>query len=179
MSASRSSAGVPARRAGPEVVPEVYVALGSNVAPERHLGCAARELAREFPGTRFSARYRNRAAGGEGADFINLAAAFSTTLPVTEVRSRLRAIEERCGRSRTVPAVGPPAIDLDLLLYGDLVCAEPDLRLPRPELLTHAYLLGPLAELAPQRRHPTAQLTFAELWQRFDRSMHPLERLPS
>ena len=160
-------------------MPEVYVALGSSVAPERHIGCAVRELSREFPGTRFSAWYRNRPAVGEGADFINLAAAFSTALPVGEVRSRLRAIEQRCGRSRTGPPTRPPAIDLDLLLYGDLVCTEPGLKLPRPELLTCAYLLGPLAELAPDRRHPTAQLTFAELWQRFDRSLHPLERLPA
>jgi 2-amino-4-hydroxy-6-hydroxymethyldihydropteridine diphosphokinase len=160
-------------------VPEVFVAAGSNVSPERHLACAVRELAREFPGVRFSGWYRNRAATGAGADFINLAAGFGTALPLAEVRSRLRAIEERCGRSRARSAPRPPALDLDLLLYGDLVCAQPDLELPRPELLTRAYLLGPLAELAPAVRHPTARLTFAELWQRFDRSVHPLERVPS
>ena len=74
-------------------MPEVYVAAGSNVAPERHLACAARELAREFPGVRFSPWYRNRAADAPGADFINLAAGFSTALPVREVQARLRAIE--------------------------------------------------------------------------------------
>jgi 2-amino-4-hydroxy-6-hydroxymethyldihydropteridine diphosphokinase len=160
-------------------VPDVYVALGSNVAPERHLACAMRELAREFPGARFSAWYRNRAAGGEGADFINLAAGFTTGLPLAGVRARLRLIEERCGRSRAAAAPRPPALDLDLLLYGDLVCAQADFELPRPELLTRAYILGPLAELAPEARHPTARLSFAELWQRFDTAAHPLERLPS
>jgi 2-amino-4-hydroxy-6-hydroxymethyldihydropteridine diphosphokinase len=163
-------------------MPEVYVAAGSNVAPERHLACAARELAREFPGVRFSPWYRNRAADAGGADFINLAAGFSTALPVREVQARLRQIEERCGRSRTAQPPGtaqPPALDLDLLLYGDLVCEEPSLTLPRPELLTRAYMLGPLAALAPQALHPTAQLSIAELWQRFDRSAHPLEPLPS
>jgi 2-amino-4-hydroxy-6-hydroxymethyldihydropteridine diphosphokinase len=159
-------------------VPDVYVSAGSNIAPERHLACAVRELEREFPGVRFSAWYRNRAAGDEGADFTNLAAVFTTALPVAEVRSRLRAIEERCGRSRSPRAPRPPPIDLDLLLYGDLVSTDPDLELPRPELLTRAYVLGPLAELAPGVRHPTAQLTFAELWQRFDGTRHPLERVP-
>jgi 2-amino-4-hydroxy-6-hydroxymethyldihydropteridine diphosphokinase len=100
-------------------------------------------------------------------------------LPLRDVRACLRSIEERCGRSRREPSPLPPPLDLDLLLYGDLVCAEPGLELPRPELLTRAYVLGPLAELAPTARHPTAQLTFAELWQRFDRAVHPLERLPS
>ena len=160
-------------------MPDVYVAAGSNVSPERHLACAVRELAREFPAARFSGWYRNRPAGGEGADFINLAAAFGTALSVAEVRSRLRAIEERCGRSRARSAPRPPTLDIDLLLYGDLVCTEPDLELPRPELLTRAYLLGPLAELAPMARHPTIQLTFAELWRRFDGTRHPLERVPS
>jgi 2-amino-4-hydroxy-6-hydroxymethyldihydropteridine diphosphokinase len=160
-------------------VPEVFVGAGSNVAAEEHLKCAVRELVREFPGTRFSAWYRNRAVGGAGADFINFAAGFMTSLAAGEVRARLRAIEERCGRSRTAPSLRPPPLDLDLLVYGDLVSAEPGLELPRPELLTRAYFLGPLAELAPQARHPTTQLTFAELWQRFDRAAHPLERLPS
>jgi 2-amino-4-hydroxy-6-hydroxymethyldihydropteridine diphosphokinase len=159
-------------------VPEVFVAAGSNVAAGQHLRCAARELSAEFPGARFSAWYRNRAADGVGADFVNLAAGFDTSLPLREVRARLRDIEERCGRSREWPVPRPPPLDLDLLLYGDLVCVEPGFELPRPELLTRAYMLGPLAELAPQARHPTAQLSFAELWQRFDRAAHPLERLP-
>jgi 2-amino-4-hydroxy-6-hydroxymethyldihydropteridine diphosphokinase len=159
-------------------MPDVYVAAGSNFAAERHLKCAVRELAREFAGVRYSAWYRNRAADGAGADFVNFAAGFSTALPPEQVRARLRAIEERCGRSRAADAPRPPALDLDLLLYGDLVCAEADLELPRPELLSRAYLLGPLAELAPEVRHPTARLSLAELWRRFDATSHPLERLP-
>jgi 2-amino-4-hydroxy-6-hydroxymethyldihydropteridine diphosphokinase len=160
-------------------VPEVFVGAGSNVAAEQHLRCAVREIVREFPGARFSAWYRNRAADNAGADFINFVAGFSTALPLRDVRACLRSIEERCGRSRREPSQLPPPLDLDLLLYGDLICAEPGLELPRPELLTRAYVLGPLAELAPTARHPAAQLTFAELWQRFDRAAHPLERLPS
>jgi 2-amino-4-hydroxy-6-hydroxymethyldihydropteridine diphosphokinase len=157
-------------------VPEVYVAAGSNVAPERHLACAVAELGREFPGARCSPWYRNRAVGAGGADFINLVAGFSTTLPLREVQAQLRAIENRCGRVREGNGAGsPPALDLDLLLYGDLVCDEPGLTLPRPELLTRAYMLGPLAELAPQVMHPTAHRTIVELWRGFDRSAHPLE----
>ncbi|MGH8131614.1 MAG: 2-amino-4-hydroxy-6-hydroxymethyldihydropteridine diphosphokinase [Steroidobacteraceae bacterium] len=159
-------------------MPAVYVAAGSNIEPGRHLALAVAELMREFPGTRCSSWYRNRAVGFSGEDFINLAAAFNTELPVRAVLGRLQAIETRCGRGRAAPRWAPRSMDLDVLLYGELVCDEPGLKLPRPDLLRRAYMLGPLAELAPQVRHPTAHLTIGELWQRFDRDAHPLERVP-
>jgi 2-amino-4-hydroxy-6-hydroxymethyldihydropteridine diphosphokinase len=158
-------------------VPQVYVAAGSNVAPERHMSQAVAELERAFPGVRFSSWYRNRALGFEGEDFINLVAGFTTTLPVRTVLERLHAIEARCGRPRDAPRWAPRSMDLDVLLYGDLVCEEPGLKLPRPDLVKRAYMLGPLAELAPEVMHPTAGLSVGELWRRFDREAHPLERL--
>jgi 2-amino-4-hydroxy-6-hydroxymethyldihydropteridine diphosphokinase len=158
-------------------VPEVYVAAGSNVAPERNLTCALGELAREFPGARFSPWYRNRALGFSGEDFINLVAGFDTGLPVYALKERLQAIELRCGREPGAPRWAPRPMDLDVLLYGDLVCDEPGLKLPRPDLLRRAYMLGPLAALAPQVRHPTARLSIGELWQGFDQCAHPLERV--
>ena len=160
-------------------MPAVYVAAGSNVEPERHLALAVAQLAQEFPGARSSPWYRNRAVGFEGADFINLVVGFTTSLPVRAVLERLHAIEARCGRARDARRWAPRTMDLDVLLYGDLVCDEPGLRLPRPDLLRRAYMLGPLAALAPEVSHPTAQLTIGELWQRFDRCAHPLERLPA
>ncbi|HUJ54044.1 MAG TPA: 2-amino-4-hydroxy-6-hydroxymethyldihydropteridine diphosphokinase [Steroidobacteraceae bacterium] len=158
-------------------MPAVYVAAGSNVAPERNLERAVEELEREFPGTRFSPWYRNRAVGFTGDDFINLVAGFDTTLPVHAVLARLHAIESRCGRPRDAPRWAPRTMDLDVLLYGDLVCDEPGLKLPRPDLLKRAYVLGPLAQLAPGVLHPTAGATIGELWQRFDQSAHPLEQV--
>jgi 2-amino-4-hydroxy-6-hydroxymethyldihydropteridine diphosphokinase len=160
-------------------VPAVYVAAGSNVEPGRHLALAMAELTREFPGARSSPWYRNRAVGFEGADFINLVVGFATALPVRAVLERLHAIEARCGRERDAPRWAPRTMDLDVLLYGELVCDEPGLKLPRPDLLKRAYMLGPLAALAPEVRHPTAHLTIGELWQRFDRAAHPLEPLPA
>ncbi|HEX4649562.1 MAG TPA: 2-amino-4-hydroxy-6-hydroxymethyldihydropteridine diphosphokinase [Steroidobacteraceae bacterium] len=160
-------------------MPDVYVAAGSNVEPERNLARAVTELGREFPGARFSPWYRNRAAGFEGDDFINLVVGFDTTLTVRALLERLHAIEELCGRPRAAPRWAPRTMDLDVLLFGDLVCDEPGLRLPRPDLLKRAYMLGPLAALAPEVRHPTAGLTIGELWRRFDQAAHPLERLTS
>jgi len=160
-------------------VPPVYVAVGSNVEPERNLALATSELRREFPDVRFSPWYRNRAVGFEGADFINLAAGFTTMLPVHEVVSRLQAIESLCGRPREAPRWAPRSMDLDILLYGDMVCDEPRLKLPRPDLLKRAFMLGPLAALAPGLVHPVEKVTIAELWQRFDRAAHPLVAVSS
>jgi 2-amino-4-hydroxy-6-hydroxymethyldihydropteridine diphosphokinase len=158
-------------------VPAVYIAAGSNIEPERHLTRAVAELEREFPGAAFSRWYRNRAVGFAGDDFINLAAGFDTELPVRALIERLHAIERLCGRARAAPRWAPRTMDLDVLLYGDLICDAPDLRLPRPDLLRRAYMLGPLAELAPGVVHPTAHATVGELWRRFDRAAHPLEPL--
>jgi len=155
-------------------MPQVYVAAGSNIEPERHLAMAVRELERQFPGMRCSPWYRNTAVGFEGEDFINFVSAFPTHLPVNEVLQRLHAIETLCGRPREAPRWAPRSMDLDVLLYGDLVCQEPHLKLPRPDLLKRAYMLGPLADLAPDLVHPTEKQTIGELWQRFDRAAHPL-----
>ena len=65
-------------------------------------------------------------------------------------------------------------MDLDILLYGETVCDEPRLKLPRPDLLKRAFMLGPLAALAPGLVHPVEKVTIAELWRRFDRAAHPL-----
>jgi 2-amino-4-hydroxy-6-hydroxymethyldihydropteridine diphosphokinase len=160
-------------------MPDVYVAAGSNVEPEKHLAAAVRELAAFFPDVRSSSWYRNRAVGFEGEDFINWVAAFSTELPVHAVVECLQGIETRCGRPRDAPRWAPRTMDLDVLLYGNLVCDEPKLKLPRPDLLKRAYMLGPLAELAPDVVHPTVGLTIGQLWSRFDRVAHPLHRVPA
>jgi 2-amino-4-hydroxy-6-hydroxymethyldihydropteridine diphosphokinase len=155
-------------------MPGVYVAAGSNIEPERHLSLGAAELERRFPGVRFSPWYRNRAVGFEGEDFINFVAGFSTELPLAQVRSRLQAIEALCGRPRGAPRWAPRSMDLDILLYGARVSDDPALKLPRPDLLRRAYMLGPLAQLAPELVHPTEKLTIGELWRRFDQGAHPL-----
>jgi len=158
-------------------MPRVFVAVGSNIEPERNVAMATQEMAREFPGMRLSPWYRNSAVGFDGADFINLVVEFTTDLPVKEVAARLRIIEELCGRPREARRWAPRCMDLDILLYGDFVCDEPGLKVPRPDVLKRAYMLGPLADLAPDVMHPTAGATIGELWQRFDRAAHPMTRI--
>lgn len=156
---------------------EVYVAAGSNVAPEHNLLLAAKELAQIFPGARFSNAYKNAAVGFEGEDFINFVVGFSTEWSVEDVVTELQRIEGLCGRTRDAPKWAPRSMDLDILLFGDRICDLPGLVLPRPDLLKRPYMLGPTAELAPNFIHPTRLLTMAQLWESFDRAAHPMTRV--
>jgi 2-amino-4-hydroxy-6-hydroxymethyldihydropteridine diphosphokinase len=155
----------------------VFVAAGSNVEPERNLTRAVEEMRREFPDVRFSSWYRNPAVGFQGDDFINFVAGFTTALPVHDVVKRLQAIETLCGRPREAPRWAPRSMDLDILLYDALVLDEPRLKLPRPDLLKRAFMLGPLAEIAPDLVHPALGVTIGELWRRFDQAAHPMTKV--
>jgi 2-amino-4-hydroxy-6-hydroxymethyldihydropteridine diphosphokinase len=155
----------------------VYVAIGSNVNAAENVAKAARELKRIFPDARFSSWYRNQAVGFEGDDFINGVVGFTTDLPLHSVIAQLHAVEALCDRPRDAPRWAPRTMDLDVLLYDDLVCSEPKLKLPRPDLLKRPYMLGPLAEISPEVVHPTAQQTIGELWARFDHQSHAMTRV--
>ena len=158
-------------------MPRVFVAAGSNVEPERNLAKAAAALAQEFPDIELSPWYRNKAIGFEGEDFINFVVGFTTDLPVHEVVAKLREVETLCGRPPGAPKWAPRSMDLDILLYGDMVHEEPGLKLPRPDLLKRPFMLGPLADIAPDLRHPTANATIGELWRQFDRASHTMTRV--
>ncbi len=158
-------------------MPEVFVAAGSNVEPVANLRRALSLLRTHYPQLRRSRAWRNAAVGFEGEDFVNLVVAFVTDDPVHAVIARLHEVEVACGRARAAPRWAPRSMDLDVLLYGDRVSHEPGLTLPRPDLVRRAYMLGPMAELAPDLRHPTLGLTMRELWARFDRDAHPLREI--
>jgi 2-amino-4-hydroxy-6-hydroxymethyldihydropteridine diphosphokinase len=147
---------------------DVFVAAGSNIEPARHLAHALDALAETFGPLTISPAYRNKAVGFEGDDFVNLAVRFATDLPVAKVKQRLEEIEEQCGRPRAAPKWAARTMDLDILMYGDVISDDPALRLPRPDLVRRAYMLRPLADIAPDLQHPTLHQTMRELWQGFD-----------
>lgn len=159
-------------------MPEVFVGAGSNVEPRRHLGAGLRGLATRFGLLRLSPVYRNRPVGFAGEDFLNLVIAFETEEPVEEVAATLAAIEAANGRARGEAKFAPRTLDLDLLLYGDLVLDTGGIQLPRDEIIKYSFVLKPLADLAGERLHPVLGQSFAELWEHFDGARHPLVRVP-
>jgi 2-amino-4-hydroxy-6-hydroxymethyldihydropteridine diphosphokinase len=153
---------------------DVYVAAGSNVEPERHLARALDELELAFGDLAVSPAYRNPAVGFEGADFINLVVRFRSADSPAQVKQTLERIEASCGRPRGAPKWGPRTMDLDILMYDQVVSDAPALVLPRPDLLRRAFMLKPLADLAPKLRHPTQHRTIGELWADFPSADHAL-----
>lgn len=160
-------------------VARVHVALGGNIDPAARLPQAARLLRARFPDLACSSAWRNPAEGFAGDDFYNAVAAFDTDLTVAELRPLLHAIEEQCGRLRSDAKWAPRAMDIDLLLHGDYVGPSAAGELPRADLLRRAYMLGPLAELAPALRHPVNGERIDALWAALAASAPArLERVP-
>lgn len=156
----------------------VYVAAGSNVEPERYLSLALRALSAAYAPLTLSPAYRNKAVGFEGADFINLVVGFHTEHDVTRVRQQLQAIEAACDRPPNAAKWAPRTMDLDILLFGDLVSNEPGLVIPRPDLVKRPYMLKPMAEIAPDVRHPMLGKTMRELWESFSGGEHSMVEVP-
>lgn len=140
------------------------LSLGSNLEPEHHLGAALRALRERFGAVRVSAFYRTRAVGFEGPDFVNAAAVIATDLDVHALDAWLHALEDAHGRDRSGPRYGNRTLDIDIVLFDDLIVEGPGrFRLPRPEL-RHAFVLRPLAEIAPEIVEPRSGRTLAALW---------------
>lgn len=135
-----------------------YVGLGSNLdSPGRQIE-GAFELLQEIPDTRLIARssiYRSAPFGGvEQPDFINAAAALLTRLTAQELLGKLQEIERTRGRERGGLRWGPRVLDLDLLVFSDLVIEEPDLSVPHPGIAERNFVLLPLRDLAPDLMIP-------------------------
>ncbi len=153
---------------------DAYVAAGSNVRPRECLVKALGMLAREFPGLRASRAFSNAAVGFAGDDFINLVVVFPAEIPTEALLERLKAVERACGREPGAPKWEPRTLDLDLLLHGDRIGRVAGKNLPHPDLLTRAWVLGPLAELAPDLIHPVDGARIGDLWRQFDQGAHRL-----
>ena len=131
---------------------KAFIGLGANLGdPEAQVRRAFAALA-ELPRTRLlaaSSLYRSAPVGVVGQlDFVNAVAELETALSARALLEALLAEESRFGRTREFPNA-PRTLDLDLLLYGDRVIAEPGLLVPHPRMHERAFVLAPLAEIAP------------------------------
>jgi 2-amino-4-hydroxy-6-hydroxymethyldihydropteridine diphosphokinase len=151
-----------------------YVSVGSNIDRERNVASALAALGREYGGLEQSSIYESQAVGFSGDLFYNLVAAFTTDQSPQQVAAVLNRIEEAQGRDRRGGKFSNRSLDLDLLLYDDLIVDQPGLILPRPEILEYAFVLRPLADIAGDRQHPVTGESFAAMWERFDAASQPM-----
>ena len=147
-----------------------YIALGANLGDRRANIDAAIAQLRATNGVsvgKISSLLENPAVGGppDSPAFLNAVAEIETTLSPRELLDRLLEIERTLGRQRR-DKWGPRAIDLDLILFGDQIVAEPHLQVPHPLMHERRFVLHPLAEIAPDARHPVLNQTARELLKR-------------
>ncbi|AZF07684.1 2-amino-4-hydroxy-6-hydroxymethyldihydropteridine diphosphokinase [Pseudomonas sp. R5-89-07] len=141
---------------------QVYLGLGSNIERELNLRAGLDALASFLTDMRCSAVFESQPVGIKSGPFFNLVVSAFTDLPLKELDRRLKFIEADNGRY--APDRKGLPLDIDVLLYGDLVGNFDGLILPRAEILKNAFVLWPLSMMAPDRVHPETGKTMAALW---------------
>ena len=152
----------------------VLLGLGSNIGREAHLCAGLDALSELLIDMRCSPVFESQPVGIKSGPFFNLVVAGNSDLPLGELDRRLKFIEADNGRY--APERKGLPLDIDVLLYGDQVGNFDGLILPRPEILKNAFVLWPLALLAPRTLHPAEKRSFAELWQaaQIDQQLAPV-----
>ena len=154
-----------------------FIGVGSNIAPEKNILEALRLLARSARIMSISTFYREPAIDRPSdPDFYNGVVAIDTELPPMTLKSKvLRKIEAALGRRRSADKYASRTIDLDLLVYGDLVLSSKQLTLPDPDILNRAFVAVPLAEIAPGLLVPGSGVPICQVAERLSKeSMQPL-----
>lgn len=155
----------------------VYLGLGSNVSPEENLKRGIRELQYRYGRLDTSAVYQSSAVGFDGDDFWNLVVRLRSDDSPLSICEEIEVIHKVAGRERGSKKWAARTLDIDLLLYNNLICDEKPVRVPRGDVLKYSFVLRPMAELAPDVKHPVTGRTMLEHWQEFDTSSHPLVKL--
>jgi 2-amino-4-hydroxy-6-hydroxymethyldihydropteridine diphosphokinase len=146
-----------------------YISIGSNINKDVHIPASLRALEQIFGELAISSIYESEPVGFTGDVFYNLVVGFDSDLDVKVVAKQLRQIELDNGRTRDSRKFAARTLDLDLILYGDLIVNDGRLQIPRDEIEHYAFVLEPLAEIAPDLKHPITHISYAELWEKFDK----------
>jgi 2-amino-4-hydroxy-6-hydroxymethyldihydropteridine diphosphokinase len=151
----------------------IYVSVGSNVDKEKNTKSGLQAMYLVFGELLLSSVFESESVGFKGNNFYNLVIRANTTLSITEVCLVLKQTEQDNKRQRKEQQFAPRTLDLDLLLYDRQVSTQPII-LPRPEVLYNAFVLQPLAEIAPSEIHPVMKKSYANLWHTYDKSQQKL-----
>ncbi|MDV3504068.1 2-amino-4-hydroxy-6-hydroxymethyldihydropteridine diphosphokinase [Marinobacter sp. M-5] len=143
----------------------VYISIGSNINRELYITSALDALAEWFGELIISPVYESEAVGFDGSPFYNLVVGVDTHWSVGELSRRFKQLEADNGRRRNVPKFSARTLDLDILTYDNAVGEVDGVELPRSEILRNAFVLWPLAEVAPDALHPRCGQSYRQLWQ--------------
>lgn len=155
----------------------VYISIGSNMDRDRHVTAALDALSAWFGELIISPVYNSESVGFDGSPFLNLVVGVDTALPVAELSRRFKQLESDNGRRRDVPKFSARTLDLDILTYGDAVGSIDGVELPRGEILSNAFVLRPLADIAPEEAHPVFAKSYGLLWREYsiDQKLWPVD----
>lgn len=143
----------------------VFLGLGSNEGDRvRYLERGLEGLRKQIRIDRISSVYETQPVGVRDQPwFLNLVCAGATRLKPGALLEFIHEVEDECGRARSQERFGPRTLDIDILTYDDRIIDRYDLVIPHPRLHERAFVLAPLAEIAPEWQHPARQKTAAEL----------------
>lgn len=151
-------------------MPTGFISIGSNIDKEIHIPSSLVALKKQFGSIITSSLYETAAVGFEGDDFHNLIVQFESSMEAKPVAKLLRQIEIDHGRTRDSRKYAARTLDLDLILFGDQVINDGRLQIPRDEIEKYAFVLEPLAEIAPDFIHPVSKKSYKQLWNEFDKT---------
>ncbi|MCQ8878201.1 2-amino-4-hydroxy-6-hydroxymethyldihydropteridine diphosphokinase [Pseudoalteromonas shioyasakiensis] len=146
---------------------KIYISLGSNVNKAYYIRQALVTLKKYFASLEHSSVFESEAVGFSGNNFYNSVVGADTDIPLEQLCMLLKNIERDNGRTASDKKFSPRTLDLDLLFYDDLICDTPA-QLPRDEITKNAFVLQPLAQIAPDFYHPVAKQTIAQLWRDYN-----------
>ena len=141
---------------------KVFISIGSNIDPLKNIDKVKILLNNLFECT-FSGLYETAAEGFEGNDFVNCVVGFKTDIDPTQLNDKLKNIEKNMGRTDRQKGMSNRIIDLDLILYGDLILNDKYLSLPSDDIEKYSFILEPLVEIAGDIRHPVSKQSFKSL----------------
>ncbi|MGL1955856.1 MAG: 2-amino-4-hydroxy-6-hydroxymethyldihydropteridine diphosphokinase [Colwellia sp.] len=153
---------------------QVYISLGSNIHRENYVKQGITALKQAFGALSLSSLFESDAVGFAGAPFYNMVIGLQCQENVEQVCDILRNIEFAHGRIANAKKFSPRTLDLDLLLYDNLIIEQPA-QLPRDEITKNAFVLWPLSEIAPNLKHPITKQSYQALWQAYDKSSQQLK----